>query len=127
RGERGRHGREALAYAWGGMARPSSPVWVKETYRKRFGIEASYRQMNQGRIRTSTRDPLRRLLYVGGAPLPNLWAWLHWEALARPRRGGRRLELGRLTLGTMLLWLQHHAEAWLGVHEELTAQRPVWG
>jgi putative transposase len=25
RGERGKHGREALVYAWGGMARPSSP------------------------------------------------------------------------------------------------------
>src|SRR6185312_7546652 len=44
RGERGKHGREALVYAWGGMARPSSPQWVKETYRKRFGIETSYRQ-----------------------------------------------------------------------------------
>ena len=54
RGERGRHGREALVYAWGGMARPSSPEWVRQTYRKRFGIEASYRQMHQARIRTST-------------------------------------------------------------------------
>ena len=67
RGERGQHGREALVYAWGGMARPSSPEWVKQTYRKRFGIETSYRQMHQARVRTSTRDPLLRLLYVGVA------------------------------------------------------------
>ena len=50
RGERGRYGREALVYAWGGRTRPSSPQWVKETYRQRFGIETSYRQMHQARI-----------------------------------------------------------------------------
>ncbi len=125
RGERGQHGREALVYAFGGMARPSSPEWVKETYRKRFGIETSYRQMHQARIRTSTRDPLLRLLYVGVAlVLRNVWAWLHWEVLSQPRRGGRRLDLGRLTFRGMLLWLQHYAEAWLGVKDEVHTQRP---
>jgi hypothetical protein len=128
RGERGQHGREALVYAWGGMARPSSPVWVKETYRQRFGIETSYRQMNQARIRTSTRDPLLRLLYVGVAlALRNVWAWLHWEVLSQPRRGGRRLDLARLTFRAMLLWLQHYAEQWLGLNEEVHAQHSVWG
>jgi len=31
----------------------------------RFAIETSYRQLHQARIRTHTRDPLLRLLYVG--------------------------------------------------------------
>jgi putative transposase len=31
RGERGRHGRQALVYAFGGPLRPSSYTWVKET------------------------------------------------------------------------------------------------
>jgi hypothetical protein len=126
RGERGRYGREALVYAWGGLARPSSPLWVKETYRRRFGIETSYRQMHQARIRTSTRDPLLRLLYVGVALiLRNVWAWLHWEVLSQPRQGGRRINLGRLTFRGMLLCLQHYAEQWLGVKEEVYAQRPI--
>ncbi len=126
RGERGRYGREALVYAWGGMAQPSSPQWVKETYRKRFGIETSYRQLHQARIRTSTRDPLLRLLYVGVALiLRNVWAWLHWEVLSQSRRGGRRLELGQLTFRGMLLWLQHYAEQWLGVNDEIHTQRPI--
>ena len=126
RGERGRYGREALVYAWGGMAQPSSPVWVKETYRQRFGIETSYRQMHQARIRTSTRDPLLRLLYVGVALiLRNVWAWLHWEVLSQPRKGGRRIELGKLTFRGMLLWLEHYAEEWLGVKDEIHAQRPI--
>ena len=34
-------------------------------YRQRFGIEASYRQMNQVRTRTTSRNPVIRLLLVG--------------------------------------------------------------
>ena len=127
-GERGKHGREALVYAYGGGLVPGSYQWVKDTYRQRFGIEASYRQLEQARIRTSTRDPLLRLLYVGVALiLRNVWAWLHWEVLCQPRRGGRRIDLGQLTFRGMLLWLQHYAEEWLGLHEELQAQHSVWG
>jgi hypothetical protein len=128
RGERGRHGREALVYAFGGGLCPGSYPWVRETYRQRFGIETSYRQLEQARIRTSTRDPLLRLLYVGVALiLRNVWAWLHWEVLSHPHRGGRRIDLGQLTFRGMLLWLQHHAEEWLGLHEEVRAQHSVWG
>jgi Transposase DDE domain len=62
RGERGKHGREALLYAYGGGLQPGSYQWVKETYRSRFAIETTYRQLQQARIRTCTRDPLLRLL-----------------------------------------------------------------
>ena len=55
-----------------------------------------------------------------------VWAWLHWQVLAQPRRGGRRIDLTQLTFRGMLLWLQHYAEEWLGLHEELQAQHPVW-
>jgi Transposase DDE domain len=127
RGERGKHGREALVYAYGGGLKPASWQWVKETYRSRFGIETSYRQLEQARIRTSTRDPLLRLLYVGVALiLRNVWVWLHWEILYHPRRGGRRIDLAQLTFRGMLLWLQHYAEEWLGLQEERQAQRSVW-
>lgn len=126
-GERGRRGREALVYAYGGGLRPSSPQWVKETYRSRFAIETSYRQLHQARIRTCTRDPLLRLLYVAVALLlRNVWVWLHWEVLARRRRGGRRVDLGPLSFRKMLVWLQHWAEACLGVHDEVPTQRPVF-
>src|SRR5205085_7428662 len=110
RRRRDRRGGTAFLYACWGVA--SSPRWVKETYRRRFGIETSYRQMHQGRIRTSTRRPVLRLLFVGIALLlRNLWAWLHWVALARRRRGGRTVQLARLRLRTMLDWLAHRAEA----------------
>jgi Transposase DDE domain len=127
RGERGRHGREALVYAFGGPLRPGSFTQVKETYRRRFAIETSYRQMNQARIRTCTPDPLLRLLYVALALLlRNVWVWLHWEMLAERRRGHRRLDLGRMSLRRMLLWLQHYAEQRLGLREELSIQCSPW-
>lgn len=122
RGERGKHGREALVYAYGKMT-PSSYQWVKETYRTRFAIETTYRQLGQARIRTCTRDPLLRLLYVALALiLRNVWVWLHWHVLAQRRRGGRRVDTNRLTFRAMLLWLQHWAEQCLGVREEIDTQ-----
>ena len=128
RGERGRHGREALVYAYGGKLNPTSYQWVKDTYRSRFAIETSYRQMHQARIRTCTRNPLLRLLYVGVAlVLRNVWVWLHWEVLAERRRGHRRIHLRRMTFRQMLLWMQHCIEQWLGIREETRAERPAWG
>jgi putative transposase len=53
---------------------------IRELYRKRFGIETSYRQMNEARIKTSTRDPRLRLLFVGIAlVLRNVWVWIHFR------------------------------------------------
>src|SRR5438445_721617 len=43
-GQWGRHGRQTLVYAFWGIE-PSSTRWVRETYRKRFAIETSYRQL----------------------------------------------------------------------------------
>src|SRR5262249_21008681 len=76
-------------YAYGGW-QPKSLESVRVIYRKRFGIESGYRQMNQARIRTSTQDPLVRLLYVGLALIiRNLWVWLHYAVLSGPHQGGR--------------------------------------
>jgi hypothetical protein len=124
-GQWGRHGRQTLVYAfWGFEA--SSARWLRETYRKRFAIETSYRQAHQARARTCTRSPLVRLLLVGVAlVLRNVWVWLHYAVLSTPRRGNCRFNLERLTLRTMLLWLQHQAEEELGVRDEVSAERPM--
>src|SRR4029077_1051537 len=85
-------------YAYWGV-QPSRVTWVRETYRKRFGIESSYRQLKEGLIRTSTRSPQLRLLFVGLALLlRNVYVWLHWEVLARRRRGYRVVDLNQLPL-----------------------------
>jgi hypothetical protein len=124
-GQWGRHGRQALVYAFWGLE-PSSTRWVRETYRRRFAIETSYRQGHQGRARTSTRNPLVRLLLVGVAlVLRNVWVWLHYFVLSTPRRGSRRLNLERLPLKAMLLWLQHQAEDELGRRDHVLSERPM--
>ena len=105
---------------------PGSYRWVHQTYRTRFGIESSYRQLPQARIQTCTRDPLLRLLFVGVALiLRNVWVWLHWEVLAHPRRGGRRVDLGQLPFRAMLAWLRQLAETVLGVRDWIHAERPI--
>jgi len=96
-----------LVFAFWGFT-PGSAKEVAKIYRTRYGIESSYRQMNQARIRTCTRNVQVRLLFVGMAlVLRNLWVWLHQMVLSRA--GRVRLEL--LRLRTMLLMLQHFAEA----------------
>jgi putative transposase len=123
RGERRKRGRQALVYAYGGGLVPASYQWVKETYRSRFAIETTYRQLGQARIRTSTRDPLLRFFYVAVALiLRNVWVWLHWHVLARRRRGGRRVDTNRLPFRALLLWLQHWAEQLLGVRDEVRVE-----
>jgi IS4 transposase len=98
---------------------------VRDNYRQRFGIETSYRQLHEARIRTSSRSPLLRLLFVGLAlVLRNVWVWLHWEVLAKKRRGKRRVDLDQLPLRAMLHGLQQVAEAMLGVHETTASERP---
>jgi len=125
RGERKRHGRQALIYAsWG--YQPPSPESVFTTYRLRFGIESSYRQLHEGRIRTTTRRPEVRLLYVGIAlVLRNLWVWLHYAILSMPRRGGRVILLERLRWETLLLWLLHVVEEVFGVADVTYTERDV--
>lgn len=125
RGERHQHGRQALVYGFWGLS-PSSGQWVYETYRLRFGIETTYRQLQEARIKTCTRDPLLRLLYVGIAlVLRNVWVWLHWAVLAKKRRGGRRIDLNQLPFRVMLSWIQQLVEALLLPWEAIFAQRPM--
>jgi Transposase DDE domain len=122
RGHWHRHGKQHLIYAFWGLVPPSYD-WVRETYRQRFGIETTYRQLHQARIRTSTRDPALRLLYVGIALiLRNVWVWLHQMVLARPRHGSREIRLDRLRFRRMLLWLTHVVEATLGVRDSVTVE-----
>lgn len=75
-----------------------SPTRVRNTYRLRFGIEASYRQLNQSRSRTSSRDPLYRFLLVGlSLFLRNLWQWLvHGLATSRRRSNDHRASTPKL-------------------------------
>ena len=83
-----------------------TPPEIRETYRKRFGIETSYRQMNEARIKTCTRDPSQRLLFVGIAlVLRNVWVWLHFKLAKGKWTDQPQLFLKLLRFRQMLLWI----------------------
>ena len=83
-----------------------TPCDIRERYRQRFGIETSYRQMNEARIRTCTRDPRQRLLFVGVAlVLRNVWVWLHFKLAKGKWSPEPRLFLELLRFQEMLLWI----------------------
>jgi len=104
KGRYGRHKSKWFAYTVTGLPDGILPAQVFELYRQRFGIEASYRQMNQVRARTSTRNPVIRLLLVGLAfVLFNLYISLRQglsSALKQPSQLPKRfwLSLRRLAL-----------------------------
>lgn len=124
-GRRGKHGREHLVYAYWGWP-PPAPAAVSELYRTRFGIESSYRQMNQCRARTCSRNPSVRLFWVGVAlVLRNVWVWLHWEVLSGQRRGGRVLQLELLPLKALLLMLLAVAVERFAFAHGPSTERPI--
>lgn len=125
RGQWKRHGRFAWVYAYWGWS-PRHPRQVADIYRLRFGIETSYRQMNEARIKTCSRSPLLRFLFVALALLlRNVWVWFHWEVLSSPRRGKRLVNLERLRFKTLLFWLLQVAVAVLGALGEIPTEREI--
>lgn len=83
-----------------------APTEIRERYRKRFGIEASFRQMRQARIYTCTRNPHLRLVFVAVALLlRNLWVWIHATMLAEGRGPAMTLRLELLRFKQLLDWI----------------------
>jgi putative transposase len=123
-----RHGRQkwhTWVYAYWKVS-PATVDWVRRTYRQRFAIESSYRQMNQCRIRTTTTKFNVRFFYVAiGLLLRDLWVWLHHVVLSTPRRGRRRYNWERLRVKRMLDWLEQVAVKLYGLVLTVTTERDV--
>jgi putative transposase len=67
-----------------------SPKKIKQRYRRRFGIESSYRQMRQLRVVSTSRNPAVKFLLLGmSLVLVNIWARLRWQLFRRPGCGPR--------------------------------------
>lgn len=89
-----------------------SPTEIRESYRRRFGIETSYRQMRQARVYTCTRNPRLRLFFVMVALLlRNLWVWIHQTRLAEGSGERMTLHLELLRFKRMLDWIVHEIVA----------------
>jgi hypothetical protein len=94
--------------------------------RKRFGIETSYRQMNQGKARTTTKDPRRRLLWLGVALLlRQVWVWCQRQMAPQGTRWQDWQPHEALRLAWLLTWLVKAIENHYPAPQNIPLPQPV--
>jgi putative transposase len=68
------------------------PRQVYTKYRRRFGIEASYRMLRQVKVLTNSRNPALRFFLLGlGLLMQNVWVLARWLFTRRPGKGRHKL------------------------------------
>ena len=93
-----------------------NPKTVRKLYRKRFGIETSYRCMRQVRAWTTSRNgALRFLLMSLGFILINLWVELRWRFCQIKQRGRRQIDAKRFELQRLVTFLNRAIQKIYGV------------
>ncbi|HET8669799.1 MAG TPA: transposase [Candidatus Saccharimonadales bacterium] len=76
-----------------------SPEKVYQEYRRRFGVECSYRLLRRVRATTTSRNPALRFFLLGlGLILTNAWVFLRWEFARLLAPGPRRVDEARFRL-----------------------------
>ena len=99
---------------------------VHRRYKRRFGIESSYRLMNICRARTTSRSPAIRLLFVVIAlALQNMWVYLKWEYISEPRQGGRKVRDDLFPFRTMLDMIVEAIRSIYKVVKKIKIHRPI--
>ncbi len=69
-----------------------APHQVYRKYRRRFGIEASYRILRQVKVLTNSRNPALRFFLLGlGLLMQNVWVLARWLFTRRPGKGRHKL------------------------------------
>ena len=64
-----------LVFAFSGLS-SGEVLWYREGYRRRFGIETTYRQLGEGLAKTTTKRIAWRMMLIAVALLMrNLWVW----------------------------------------------------
>jgi hypothetical protein len=72
---------------------------IYQKYRRRFGVECSYRLLRRVRATTTSRNPALRFFLLGfGLILTNAWVFLRWEFARLMAAGPRRVEQARFRL-----------------------------
>lgn len=105
KGRFGDHGVQRFAYVTLGTLK-MTPHHIADEYRRRFGIETSYRLMNTMRARTTSTSAAWRLFLVALALLLlNLWAYVKWHHLFIPKPGPRHVLHHLLPLARWRMWL----------------------
>ncbi len=101
------------------------PRQVRRLYRRRFGIETSYRCAAKVRGWTTSRNPAYRFLLMGLAVLLlNVWVVLGWRFTQIPRRGGRLLNRQIFQLRRFAKFIWQALERLYGYVQFITAIAP---
>lgn len=110
---------------WGGDEARRQAGRAQRWYRQRFGIETSYRQLNECKGRTTKKDVGYRLLLVGIALLlRQAWVWLTWQ-LARAGGLRSRQWVGQLPLRRLAEWLADALKATYQERKVIDLRQPL--
>ena len=102
-----------------------SPLKIYDTYRRRFGIECSYRLMRRVRASTTSRNPAVRFFLLGiGLVLVNVWVFLRWEFARLMAPGPRRIDPERLRFHRFTRLLIRSIEAVYGSVMSIPTHQP---
>jgi putative transposase len=98
------------------------PKQARRLYRRRFGVESSYRCAGQVRGWTTSRNAAYRFVLIGlSFLLLNVWLVLRWHFTQVPRRGRRWLDTQRFALSRFVTFLRRALEHHYGVVHEIVA------
>jgi IS4 transposase len=101
-----------------------SPRTCKSRYRRRFGIECSYRQGRQVRIITNSMNPALRFFCLGlTLVLVNVWVSLRWTFARQLGRGPRRVDPDRFRFHRFVHFLMRAIEHAFGVIMSIPTHR----
>jgi len=102
-----------------------TPKQVRRFYRRRFGIETSYRCANKVRGWTTSRNPAYRF-FLMAIPffLLNVWLTLRWLFTQVPRKGGRFLDIELFQLNRFANFITHALERHYGYVRQIAAIAP---
>jgi len=99
-----------------------SPRQTRRLYRRRFGIESSYRCAGQVRGWTTSPNPAYRFVLLAlSFVLLNVWMHLRWLFTQVPRRGRRGLDVRRFRLTRFARFIRRALEQLYGCVHQIVA------
>ena len=102
---------------------PQASERDRRRYRRRFGIESSYRQLGQVRAHTNSRNVALRFFYLALALLLlNVWTDLRCLCTRMIALGPFRLDLNRFRLSRFIAFLRRAIEQAYGTTDSIPVQ-----
>jgi hypothetical protein len=119
----GRHPRQGRWMVFILIGCAFTPPRVRQAYRRRFGIESSYRGARATRGWTTSPNPaLRFLLIALSFFLLNVWVALRWRVAQIARRGARRVDSAHFRLRRLTDWICHAVDL---IYRPITSVHPL--